>query len=174
MTAPARPPLAGPELETLTAFLDWQRAIVLDKAGGLTPDQLNQTLAPSNLTLGGLVHHLALVEDYWFNDILLGAETLEPWASVDWDADADWEMTAAAALDFDLIRGRYGDACDRSRAITAAAESLDQLSVGTRRGGQVSLRWILVHLIEETARHAGHADLIRESIDGEVGDFRDE
>ena len=174
MPAPPEPPAAAPELETLSAFLDLQRAIVLDKARGLTPDQLCQTLGPSTLTLGGLVHHLALVEDYWFNDRFLGNDPLEPWASVDWEADSDWDFSVAATLDFAVIQQRYLDACERSRQAVEAAESVDQHGVKGRRSGPLSLRWILVHMIEETARHAGHADLIRESIDGETGNFRDD
>jgi hypothetical protein len=90
---------------------------------------------------------------------------------VDWKADPDFEFRTGGELDPDEVRQRYRDACDRSREVVAAAESLDQLSAGVSRdGSHWDLRWVLIHMIEETARHAGHADFIRESIDGEVGE----
>lgn len=156
----------------LSAFLDYYRALIVDKASGLPPGAVNRRLAPSTLTLAGLVHHLALVEHYWFNEVFLGEEPLEPWASVDWDADGDWDFNVADDLDFSLIRQRYEEACVLSRVAVGAATSLDQ--VAAKPGKELSLRWILIHMIEETARHVGHADLIRESLDGAVGDFRDE
>jgi hypothetical protein len=171
---PPRPPLAADERETLVAFLDWHRAVVLDKAGGLTQEQLGQRLEPSTLTLAGIVYHLALVEEDWFQVDFLGAELGEPWASVDWEANRDWEFDVAHTLDPEEVFAAYRAACDRSNEIIAGAESLDQLAVRANRDGEHwSLRWIVVHMIEETARHAGHADLIRESIDGEVGNFRE-
>lgn len=168
------PPLSGTERETLVAYLDYYREVMVDKVGGLTVDQMNARLMPSTLTLIGLIHHLAVVEHWWFHEFFVGGERLEPWASVDWEDDADWEFTVSSDLEPELIIGRYRDAIGMSQRITDAAQSVEQLSVATRDGEHRSLRWILVHMIEETARHAGHADLIRESIDGEVGDFRDE
>lgn len=168
------PPYASDERETLVAFLDYYRAVILDKAQGLTKDQLNARLEPSGLTLGNIVHHLAVVEHWWFHEAFLGNDPLEPWASAPWDDDRDWEMSVASELEPEVIFDRYREAIDRSQRIESAAESLDQLSVRTRNDNPWSLRWILVHMIEETARHAGHADLIRESIDGATGDWRDE
>lgn len=170
---PPEPPLAGDEKATLVAFLDYNRAVVLDKAGGLTKEQLGTRLEPSTMTLAGMIYHLAVVEEDWFASDFLGEDLGEPWASVDWDADRDWEWNIAPTLEPEIVFDTYRRACDRSNEIVAAAESLDQLAVRANRHGEHwSLRWILVHMIEETARHAGHADLIRESIDGEVGDFR--
>jgi hypothetical protein len=171
---PPRPPRAGTERETLTAYLDYYRAVMLDKAGGLTGGQLSTRLEPSTLTLGGLIHHLAVVEDWWFSEAFAGNDPAEPWASAPWEDDPDWEFTIAPDLEPELIMTRYQDAISLSRSIEAAADSLDVLSVKDRKGEHWSLRWILIHMIEETARHAGHADLIRESIDGEIGDFRAE
>ncbi len=168
------PPRAGEERETLIAFLDYYRAVIADKAGGLTAAQLDTRLAPSTLTLGGIVHHLALVENWWFHQVLLGLEPDEPWKSAPFDDDPDWDFAVAATLDPATIVERYQAECARSRAATDAIPDLDRLSIWkNRRGERFSLRWILVHMIEETARHAGHADLIRESIDGATGDFRD-
>ena len=92
-------------------------------------------------------------------------------AGVDWDADRDWEFHTAVTMEPDELRERYLAACERSRQAAAQAQSLDQLSAfkGTD-DWQFSLRWVLLHLIEETARHAGHADLLREAIDGTVGE----
>ena len=100
-----------------------------------------------------------------------GLPDRDPWAAVDWDNDPDWEFRTARAVDVDLLRARYREACDRSRQVVAAATGGDQLSARPRRDGRhFSLRWVLLHLIEETARHAGHADLLREAIDGSVGE----
>jgi hypothetical protein len=165
------PANTGPELEQLSAFLDYQRETLLLKTDGLTAAQMAQRLAPSSLTLGGLLHHLALVEDTWFRVRFAGLPDDELWAGHDWDADPDYEFRTAADVEPEELRRRYREACARSREVVAHAVSLDQLSVEKRRNGeQFDLRWMLLHMIEETARHAGHADLLRESIDGTVGD----
>lgn len=171
MTHP-EPPFSSTERETLVAFLDYYRAIMIDKTGGLTRDEVNTRLEPSSMTLINMIHHLALVEQHWFFVFFSGNEQQEPWASVNWDTDPDWDFDIASELDPALILARYTEAIDVSNSIIAAADSMDTLSVRKRDGEKRSLRWILVHMIEEVARHAGHADLIRESIDGQVGDFR--
>jgi len=161
----------GDELTQLTGFLDAQRELLLRKASGLDARQLAQVHGPSTLTMGGLLNHGALNEDWWFGVRFAGTPQPEPWASADWDSDVDWEMTSAAQVEPDELRARYRDACARSRAIIEAASGLDALAVATdAEGGRWNLRWIVLHMIEETARHAGHADLIRESIDGETGE----
>ena len=165
------PPETGPELDQLTSYLDLQRATMLWKTEGLTREQLAQPHPPSTLTLGGLLNHLALVEDSWFRVRFAGLPDDELWAAIDWDADPDYEFRTAAELEPEKLRRRYEDACARSREVVAAARDLDQLSVQPRRNGaRFQLRWVLLHLIEETARHAGHADLIREAIDGSTGE----
>lgn len=165
------PPETGTELDQLTAYLDLQRATVLLKCEGLTREQLAQRHPPSTLTLGGLLNHLALVEDSWFRVRFAGEPEDERWAGIDWDADPDYEFRTAADVDPEELRRRYEDACARSREIVAAAGSLEQQSVQPRYNGRhFDLRWVMLHLIEETARHAGHADLIRESIDGVTGE----
>jgi uncharacterized damage-inducible protein DinB len=161
----------GSEQDLLQQYLDQQRETVLRKAEGLSQAQLAQPLPPSTLTLGGLLHHLALVEETWLEVRFLGLPEREPWAGLDWDADPDWEFRTAAGQDPDGLRRRYQEACERSRDVVAGASGLDQLSVLARRDGRhFSLRWVLLHLIEETARHAGHADLLREAVDGSVGE----
>jgi hypothetical protein len=165
------PPESGPELGQLTSYLDYQRATLMLKTEGLTSEQLAQRLPTSSLTLGGLLNHLALVEDTWFRVRFSGLPDDELWAGIDWDADPDFEFRTAADVEPEELRRRYEVACARSRAVVAAAQSLDQLSVEKRQNGQhFGLRWVLLHLIEETARHAGHADLLREAIDGTTGE----
>jgi uncharacterized damage-inducible protein DinB len=167
------PPESGTEADQLTAFLDFQRATLLLKCEGLTGQQLAQAAVPtSGLTLGGLLNHLALVEDSWFRVRLLGEEHVPPWNRVDWGADPDWEFRTAATTDPDELRDRYRAACERSRAVVRATGDLDRLSVAVSQstGAHFDLRWIVLHMIEETARHAGHADLLREAIDGTVGE----
>jgi hypothetical protein len=157
----------------LTAFLDFHRATLLWKIEGLEKNQIGLAAVPtSELTLAGLVKHLALVEDSWFQKVFLGQPLPAPWSNAPWDDDPDWEFHSAPADEpRDLIE-LYLTAIGRSRAVIAAAPSLDQVSVepGQREGRPFSLRWILLHMIEETARHAGHADLLREAIDGQTGE----
>jgi uncharacterized damage-inducible protein DinB len=165
------PEPSGPELQQLCAFLDLQRSTVLRKAEGLDAEQFRRTLPPSSITMGGLLNHLALVEDWWFGERFAGLPEQEVWAGVDWDADPDWEFRTAAGVDPEELRQRYREACARSREVVARAASLDDASARLSRSGERwDLRWVLLHMIEETARHAGHADLIRESIDGSVGE----
>jgi len=168
---PTEPHEIAPERDQLNRFLDIQRDTILRKCEGLNREQLSQPHPPSSLTLGGLLNHLALVEDSWFRVRFTGEPEDDRWAGIDWDADPDYEFRTAADLEPDELRGRYEQACERSREIVAEAESLEQLSVQQRGNGHhFDLRWVLLHLIEETARHAGHADLLREAIDGTTGD----
>jgi hypothetical protein len=165
------PDPGGSELALLGEYLDYQRETVLSKTDGLTRVQLAQKHPPSELTLAGLLYHLSLVEEDWLEVRFSGLPDREPWAGVDWDNDPDWEFHAATDLDPDALQSRYREACERSRYIVSAATGLDQLSVKTLRDGRkFTLRWVLLHLIEETARHAGHADFLREAIDGKVGE----
>lgn len=166
------PPDSGSERDLLTAYLDFQRETVLRKAEGLTAEQLATPIPSSSLTLAGLLNHLALVEDTWFRVRYAGLPDDELWAGHDWDADPEYDFRTAVDLTPEELRARYADACARSREVVAAAASLDELSVGTssRTGNRWDLRWVLLHLIEETARHAGHADLLREAIDGVTGE----
>ena len=169
------PPLASDEATTLVAFLDYHRDTLRMKTAGLTQAQLAQPLAPSSLTLGGLLKHLALVEASWFGEVLHGRPMGEPWDSVDWDGDPNWEFRTAADDSPEQLRARLAAAVEQSRRNideALAAGGLDQLSVTLDRkeNQQFSLRWILLHLIEEYARHNGHADLLREAIDGVTGE----
>jgi len=170
------PPLAATEAETLVAFLDYHRDTLRMKTAGLDQEQLAQPLAPSTMTLGGLLKHLALVEDDWFSVVLMGNDDGEPWRSVDWDADPDWEWRTAADDSPEELLALFDDAVESSNRITQevlAEDGLDRLSARESRRQEeqkFSLRWIIVHMIEEYARHNGHADLLREAIDGTTGE----
>ena len=177
MTYPGRPepPLAGDETATLPGSLERERAILAWKCGGLDAAGLRARLAPSSMTLGGLLKHLALVEDEYFSRRLLGRELGAPWDTVDWDADPDWEWNSATQDSPEQIYALWRDAVARSRSAVAEALAdggLDRLAtaITDSHGESPSLRRILVDLIEEYARHAGHADLIRESVDGLTGE----
>lgn len=154
----------------LSQYLDYHRATVVWKASGLTQAQMAQRLPSSSLTIAGLVKHLALVEDSWFTERFAGlGEGM--WAGIDWDADPDWELRTALDESPEDLLALYASACDRSRVVMAAADSLDQRSAAPLRTGEhFTLRWMVLHMIEETARHNGHIDLLRESIDGLTGE----
>jgi uncharacterized damage-inducible protein DinB len=165
------PDPGGSGIHMLGQYLDYERETVLLKTDGLTGEEFVQKHLPSDLTLGGLLYHLALVEESWMEVRFLGRPVRDPWIGVDWDTDPNWEFRTAADLQPGDLRRRYREACDRSRQVVSEATSLDQLSVQPLRDGtHFSLGWVLLHLIEETARHAGHADFLREAIDGAVGE----
>jgi uncharacterized damage-inducible protein DinB len=166
------PELQGSEAELIRGFLDYQRATFVQKINGLDRVQFGQRIASSDLTLAGLTKHLALVEDSWFQERFLGREEPEPWASAPFDDDPDWEFHSALDDETTSLVGLYEAACDRSRSAVDGAQSFDQLSAQADRktGERFNLRWIMLHLIEETARHNGHADLLREAVDGAAGE----
>ena len=167
------PPVAGDETATLLGSLERQRATLAWKCGGLDAAGLRATVGASTITLGGLLKHLALVEADYFVQRLHGRSPGPPWDTVDWDADPDWEWRSAAEDTPEQLMTLWQDAVARSRsAVTEALADggLDQLARGTTGGESPSLRRILIDLIEEYARHVGHADLIRESVDGLVGE----
>jgi uncharacterized protein DUF664 len=168
------PPIAGTEVETMLGSLERQRYLFAWKCGGVDAAGMRATLGPSTMTLGGLVKHLALVEDTHFARLLLAAPPGPPWDAVDFDADPDWEWRTAVDDSPDELMALWQAAVARSRVVVAdalAAGGLDQLGRHvTASGESPSLRRILIDLIEEYARHLGHADLIRESVDGLTGE----
>jgi hypothetical protein len=170
----AEPPVAGDETATLLGSLDRARAIFAWKCGGLDAAGLRATAAASSMTLGGLLKHLALVEDEYFSRRLLGRDLGPPWDAVDWDADPDWEWHSAAADSPEQLYALWRDAVARSREAVGealAGGDMGQLARWTSPGGESpSLRRIMIDIIEEYSRHIGHADLIRESIDGLTGE----
>lgn len=159
-------PTTGGEIETLTGFLDYQRGTLRWKCRGLTDDQLTLRLPTSALSLGGMLMHLARVEDFWFSETVGEGGKTAPWDTMPWSAE--WQL-AADRSGADL-RAQWEERCEASRAVVRSQDSLEQTYPAWDGQGQVSLRWVLVHMIEEYARHVGHADLLRESIDGETGE----
>ncbi|MEO6713108.1 MAG: DinB family protein [Mycobacteriales bacterium] len=165
------PPLAGTEIETLLGFLAYQRATFAWKCSGLDDAQLRARLHPTAMTLGGLLMHLARVEDNWFSAVVAEAPNPEPWASMPWAA----EWNSAGAHTGDELRQMWMHRVEASSRVVAAQleageSALDTTHLAWGGEGQPSLRWVLVHMIEEYARHNGHADFLRESIDGETGE----
>lgn len=165
-------PFVADEVSAVRSFLTYYRVTLRRQAEGLGAEQLDQPLAPSTMTLGGMLSHLAFVEDYWCGHVLHGAEPGEPWRSLDWEADPDGDWHRAAGQSPEVLLAQHDAAvvaADAAIDAALAAGGLDTLAVVERHGSAPSLRWILLHLVEEYARHAGHADLIRESIDGTTG-----
>lgn len=173
MTYP-EPPLAADEAAVLVGFLERQRATLAWKCGGLDAAGLRATLPPSSITLGGLLKHMAHVEEHTLARLLLDGKPGAPWDTVDWDADPDWEWNSAADDTPEQLMTLWHDAVARCRTIIADALAdggVEQLGRFRTSGGESpSLRYILITLIEEYARHVGHADLIRESVDGLTGE----
>jgi uncharacterized damage-inducible protein DinB len=167
------PPLAGDETATLLGFLDFQRATFAWKCGGLDAAGLSATVGTSSMTLGGLLKHLGYVEDYWFGRRLHGRDPQPPWDTVDWQ-DPVWDWHSAAEDAPEQLHALWQDAVARSHSLIAEALADGGLERLARQawpdGNSPSLRWIVVHMIEEYARHNGHADLLRESVDGLTGE----
>jgi hypothetical protein len=147
-------------------LLDYHRHVLLRKVDGITEQQARTTIASSDLTLLGLVRHLALVEQYWFGEVFLGLSEISHWDDPD-DRDRDFHPLEGDTL-ADALVVLHAE-IDRARHAVSTA-SFDATAVGQREGQQVTLRWIMAHLVEEYARHCGHADLLREAIDGTTGD----
>lgn len=166
---PHEPSRSGGERDSLLSFIDYFRAVLVRKCVGLDHDQLSRTVAASTLTLARLVRHMAFVEDHWFQTVLHGRELPAPWRDADWDAQPDWEMDTAADFTPAELAAQFDAAVERSRLAVQGVD-LDTIAARDTRGGPTNLRWILIHMIEEYARHCGHADLLREAIDGSVGD----
>jgi pimeloyl-ACP methyl ester carboxylesterase len=161
------------EALSLLGFLDYQRATLDWKARGLDSAGLRTPTAASSLTLGALLKHMAWVEDYWFSFRMHGRDPSPPWNSVDWSTNPDWEFTSAAENTPEELWRLWRTATARSRALVAAAIAEGGMEGTAARGAEgekPSLRWILLHMIEEYARHNGHADLLRETIDGQTGE----
>lgn len=171
---PWEPPLAGTEAEHLLAALDRQRWTFRFKTDGLDAAGLDTRIAASTLTLGGLLKHLAAMEDYNSTVKLTGEPLGEPWEGFGWDGSTDWDFESAAQDTPEQLYALYDGAVERSRARFAKVLStggVEQLiATGWPDGRKMSLRRLLCDLIEEYSRHTGHADLIREAVDGRTGE----
>jgi hypothetical protein len=172
--APWDPPLAGSDETQLIGALERLRTTFRWKADGLGTAGLGQRIATSSLTLGGLLKHLALVEDHQFGAKYDGTPLGEPWAGVNWDSDPDWEFRTAADDPPEVLYGLWDDAVERSRRRLAAALAkdggLDQRVAVGGDGEHASLRRLVCDMVEEYGRHTGHADLLREAVDGLAGE----
>ncbi|WP_203567602.1 DinB family protein [Aestuariimicrobium ganziense] len=165
------PRQTGDERQTLTDFLAWQRATFEWKLTDLPDSGWDATVGVSSITLRGLVKHLWYVETYWAHEAFAGTEPPPPWDTVDWEADNDWDWHSATEDDPAWLVEQWKAACASADEIYAAAELSEAPLVPRRSGPEpISLRWILVHMVEEYARHNGHADLIREAVDGQTGE----
>ena len=169
---PVELPTAGSEIDTLLGALDRNRRTFAWKVFGLSDEEMRRTLGPSTVTLAGLAKHVALVEDYYFS-LGLGEVMPQPWRDVDFGADPDWDWHSAADDTPEELQALWEAAVGRSRAATAAflaTGSADSPVSWSEWTEKPNLRRMLVDMVEEYARHTGHADLIRESIDGLVGE----
>lgn len=160
------PPLAGTEQETLLGFLNWQRDTLLCKVTGLSDKQVRMPHQPSGMTLLGLVKHLSDVERSWFREVFAGEDLAALWDDNDpqryWRIEPDETTTQ-------IIDGYKAEVATANKLI--AASTMDTPVTSPKPGEEgMALRWVVVHMIEETARHNGHADLMREAIDGQTGE----
>jgi uncharacterized damage-inducible protein DinB len=171
MTTRVDPPLTGlNERDMLRAWLDYHRETLVWKCDGLTPEQLaEKSVPPSTMSLLGLVRHMTEVERNWFLRVFAG-ETAPPLYYSDDDPDGDFDTIDPSKFDDEMAM--FYETLERSRETEATATSLDDDGAveASHKRGPVSLRWIMIHMIEEYARHNGHADLLRERIDGVTGD----
>jgi uncharacterized damage-inducible protein DinB len=147
----------------LAGFLDWYRGVVVHKVAGLSLDDATRVQTPTGMTMLGVINHLAWCEQVWFAHYFKGEDPDER------DNTSSFRLTRADTVQ--TVIERYGHACDDARQVVAEESSLNALSaIAHPVFGTVSLRWIFVHMIDETARHAGHIDLLREWTDGRTGD----
>jgi hypothetical protein len=171
---PWEPPLAGTEVDHLVGALDRLRTTFRWKADGLDAEALQARIGSSALTLGGLLKHLAFVEDFTFTVKLAGTSPGPPWETADWDAVGNWDFVSAADDTPEQLYAIWEEAVGRSRARldeALADGGLDQLGdVSSDDGRHPILRRLVCDLIEEYGRHTGHADLLREAVDGLVGE----
>lgn len=171
---PWEPPFAGTENAAVVGALDRQRWTFRYKAGDLDAAGLRKRIPSSTMTLGGLLKHLAAQEDYAFTVKLSGAPMDEHWADNGWDGDNDWEFHSAANDAPEQLYALYDGAVERARARLDAALAdggLDQsVDMSGPDGSHANLRRLVMDLVEEYGRHTGHADLVREAVDGRVGE----
>lgn len=163
------------ELTSMLGFLNAQRDIIREKTAGMSAEQLAQKHPTSAMTLGGLLKHLSCVEYSWSVRVWAGLPSEEPWASAPWDEDDDWDWRWNADEDPAELHTMWEAACKRTDEIILANPDLDAPAAVQPHvdyegpDAWVTRRYVLLHLIEEVARHAGHADILAEEIDGRTG-----
>ena len=167
--APATECYGGPEAAMISFALDRVRAQFAWKTGGLSAAQMRSTHPPSTLTIAGLVKHLAFVEERYSRIYLQGLAPGAPWDAVDWSADREWDWHSAVDDEPDELYALWYDAVARAKAVWAGVDPAAPAALTTDDGAPVAARRILIDLLEEYLRHTGHADLLREAIDGLVG-----
>ncbi len=171
---PWEPPLAGVEAEALIGALDRLRATFRYKADALDTAGLNARIGESTLTIGGLLKHLAAAEDFKFTVKVTGAPMDPSWDDNGWDSNDNWEFESAAGDSPEVLYALYDEAVSRARArVTEAVADggLDRLvEAHDDEGNHANLRRLLFDMVEEYGRHTGHADLLREAVDGRVGE----
>ncbi|EFL03171.1 MULTISPECIES: DinB family protein [unclassified Streptomyces] len=161
-------PSAWDERTQLTTFLDYARDTARAKCEGVSPEHARTAPLPGSplMTMSGVINHLRWVEYYWFQVVLLGEEDEGPWT----DEDPDREMRIAVDSPLPRLLAAYADQSARYRELVARTPLDKQAQRPTRDGRHIDLRWILLHLTEETARHNGHLDILRELLDGTKGE----
>ena len=155
------------ETETLEGFLDWYRAVVERKVEGLSREDAKRVMTPSGMSALGVLKHLGWVERGWFRETFAGQDV----EAIDRDGDNSAEFAIGSDDTVESVIAFYRAEVGEARRVVRQSGSLDAVSAkATNYREHVSLRWVLVHMLKETARHAGHLDLMREEIDGQVGD----
>jgi hypothetical protein len=161
----ADPPDISPELAALNSWLDYERATLLTKLQGLTEEQAGQRTVGSDTTLHGLLRHLTTIEQWWFVECVAGRKEPYPYydgEEIDWD----WDLSRSEGLQADV--DRFVALCERNRRITADVDP--NSTITTKRGRVYDIRAVMIGMIHEYARHNGHADIVRELIDGVTGE----
>ncbi|HZG92483.1 MAG TPA: DUF664 domain-containing protein [Pseudonocardia sp.] len=167
--APSSECVDGPEKDMLVFALDRVRAQFAWKTGGLTAEQLRRTHPPSTLTIAGLVKHMAFVEERYSRISLQGLAPGAPWIDIDWDQDPEWDWHSAAGDEPEDLYALWYGSVARAKAVWAGVDPAAPADLTTDDGMRVSARRIQFDLLEEYLRHTGHADLLREAVDGLVG-----
>lgn len=164
----SRPPRATDERTQLLGWYDLQRGIVRLKCEGLSDADAHRAVIPTSplMTPAGIVSHLAHCEDLWFREVLLGTPGEGPGFGPDAGEDDEFRVEGEP---MEVVLARYEAACARTDAALAERSLDDTGSTALHSVGEASVRWMVLHMLEETARHAGHLDLVRELLDGETG-----
>lgn len=170
MTERTDTPPAWDERTQLTTFLDYARATARAKCEGVSPEDARKAPLPTSplMTLNGLISHLRWVENYWFDFVFLGEEDSGPLAEAT-EEDPDPEMRTAVDIPLPQLLAEYEEQSARYRTLLTTHDLNTQAARPIRDGRHVDLRWIVLHLIEETSRHNGHLDILRELLDGRTG-----